>query len=99
MFGPLIGLANIFGRLGVGICSLISFIIGGPIARLFIKFLIFSLKSSFILVLFLMGGPLFMFIGIFYIYYRLYKQVAKRTKDEEQFFKGKTEIFESELPE
>ena len=59
----------------------------GPIAKMLWKFLKFSVKSSFILILFLMGGSFFMFIGIFYVYYRLYSQIKARNKDLKKDFK------------
>lgn len=75
-----------FGKVGSLVFSALKS--GGPPIAIFMKkFLIFCLKSSIVLVFFLMGGSLFMFIGMFYIYYKLFKKLKKKLKNEVGFYK------------
>ena len=74
-------------------------IILGPIGEAILKFLIFCFKSSFVLILFLMGGSFFLFLGVFYIYYKVYRNVKDRNKKVKKFFKGEMDAAEVESKE
>lgn len=49
-----------------------------PTLKFIVEFLKFSVKSSIILMFFLMGGPFFIFLGIFYTYFKLFKKIKER---------------------
>ena len=86
--GLLGNVMDIFKAVAVGIAGLLMAIFTGPIGEFLLKFIIFSFKSSFILVLFLMGGSLFLFVGIGYIYYKLYNHIGSRNKVVKKFYQG-----------
>ena len=59
---------------------------------LFLEYLKFCIKSSIILIMFLVGGTTFLFIGIIYIYYNLYSKMQKIGRKEKLFFKENSDI-------
>ena len=75
-----------FGKVGSIVFSALKSA-GPPVAVFMKKFLIFCLKSSIVLVFFLMGGSIFMFLGMFYIYYKLFKKLKKKIQNEAGFYK------------
>ncbi len=50
---------------------------------LFFKYLWFSIKCGFFLVVFAFGGPLFMLAGITFMYKNLFKKMGELKKDED----------------
>ena len=87
---------GMFAKLAGAIGSLLS-MVTPPGISLFIKYLKFCLKSSIVLIFFLMGGSLFMFIGIFYIYYVLYIKMSKRLEKEKLFYKPGSDLTENNI--
>lgn len=53
------------------------------------KFLWFSLKSSFFLLIFCIGGPVVIMIGIIYLYKNIYEKFGERNKYEEEILAEK----------
>ena len=96
MLGALVGVFRALASVGVGIFNIVKAIILGPIGAAILKFLIFCFKSSFLLILFLMGGSFFLFLGVFYIYYKVYSNVKDRNKKVKKFFKGEMDAEEVE---
>lgn len=99
MLGALVGVFRALASVGIGIFNIIKMIILGPIGAAILKFLIFCFKSSFVLILFLMGGSFFLFLGVFYIYYKVYRNVKDRNKKVKKFFKGEMDAAEVESKE
>ena len=89
--GLLGNVMDAFKAVGIGIGTLLMTIFTGPIGEFLLKFLKFSFKSSFILVLFLMGGSMFLFVGIGFIYYKLFTHVGMRNKKVKQFYSGEAD--------
>ena len=96
MLGALVGVFRALSSVGVGIFSIIKMVALGPIGAAILQFLIFCFKSSFILILFLMGGSFFLFLGVFYIYYKVYRNIKDRNKKVKKFFKGEMDASEVE---
>ena len=99
MLGALVGVFRALASVGVGIFNIVKAIILGPIGAAILKFLIFCFKSSFLLILFLMGGSFFLFLGVFYIYYKVYSNIKTRNKKVKKFFKGEVDAAEVESRE
>ena len=74
-----------FGKVGSILGSALQ-ASAGPVAAFMKMFLIFCLKSSIVLVFFLMGGSIFMFIGMFYIYYKLFEKMKQKISKEKTFY-------------
>ena len=99
----MIGIGGIISAF-VGILSKLAGAIGSllfrvtpPGIRFLAKYLKFCLKSSIVLIFFLMGGSLFMFRGIFYIYYVLYTKMSKRLEKEKLFYKPGSDLTENNI--
>ena len=99
MLGALVGVFRALASVGIGIFNIIKMVILGPIGAAILKFLIFCFKSSFVLILFLMGGSFFLFLGVFYIYYKVYRNVKNRNKKVKKFFKGEMDAAEVDSKE
>ena len=99
MLGALVGVFRALASVGIGIFNIVKMVILGPIGAAILKFLIFCFKSSFVLILFLMGGSFFLFLGVFYIYYKVYSNVKNRNKKVKKFFKGEMDAAEVESRE
>ena len=99
MLGALVGVFRALASVGIGIFNIIKMVMLGPIGAAILKFLIFCFKSSFVLILFLMGGSFFLFLGVFYIYYKVYRNVKDRNKKVKKFFKGEMDAAEVDSKE
>ena len=99
MLGALVGVFRALASVGVGIFNIVKMVVLGPIGAAILKFLIFCFKSSFLLILFLMGGSFFLFLGVFYIYYKVYRNVKNRNKKVKKFFKGEMDAAEVDSKE
>jgi hypothetical protein len=55
-----------------------------PGEGLFYKYLLFSMKCGFFLVVFAFGGPLIALIGISFMYKNLFKKMGELKKDEDE---------------
>lgn len=99
MLGALVGVFRALASVGIGIFNIVKAVILGPIGAAILKFLIFCFKSSFLLILFLMGGSFFLFLGVFYIYYKVYSNIKTRNKKVKKFFKGEVDAAEVESRE
>ena len=99
MLGALVGVFRALASVGIGIFNIIKMVMLGPIGAAILKFLIFCFKSSFVLILFLMGGSFFLFLGVFYIYYKVYRNVKNRNKKVKKFFKGEMDAAEVDSKE
>ena len=55
-----------------------------------------SIGKIWFLILFLMGGSFFLFLGVFYIYYKVYRNIKDRNKKVKKFFKGEMDAAEVE---
>ena len=94
--GIISAFVGMFAKVAAAVGSLLS-MVGPPGVSLFVKYLKFCLKSSIVLIFFLMGGSLFMFIGIFYIYYVLYTKISKRNEKEKLFYKPGSDLTENNI--
>ena len=99
MLGALVGVFRALASVGIGIFNIVKAVILGPIGAAILKFLIFCFKSSFVLILFLMGGSFFLFLGVFYIYYKVYRNVKDRNKKVKKFFKDEMDAAEVDSKE
>ena len=99
MLGALVGVFRALASVGIGIFNIVKAVILGPIGAAILKFLIFCFKSSFLLILFLMGGSFFLFLGVFYIYYKVYRNVKDRNKKVKKFFKDEMDAAEVDSKE
>ena len=99
MLGALVGVFRALASVGIGIFNIIKMVMLCPIGAAILKFLIFCFKSSFVLILFLMGGSFFLFLGVFYIYYKVYRNVKDRNKKVKKFFKGEMDAAEVDSKE
>ena len=62
----------------------ILFLTLAPGEGLFYKYLLFSMKCGFFLVVFAFGGPLIALIGISFMYKNLFKKMGELKKDEDE---------------
>ena len=70
-----------------------------PGEGLFYKYLWFSMKCGFFLVVFAFGGPLIALIGISFMYKNLFKKMGELKKDEDEKDDKKEESSEEPAPE
>ena len=70
-----------------------------PGEGLFYKYLWFSMKCGFFLVVFAFGGPLIALIGISFMYKNLFKKMGELKKDEDEKDDKKGESSQEPAPE
>ena len=70
-----------------------------PGEGLFYKYLWFSMKCGFFLVIFAFGGPLIALIGISFMYKNLFKKMGELKKDEDEKEDSKEESPQEPAPE